>query len=548
MLTVREALALPVFAEARLVAGQQGLDRAINWVHIVDIPDARYEWDRQGVLLLTAGYGLRDHLDRQAMLVPQLVERGFAGIVLATGYYFDRAPDIIRLKGDALNFPVIETPPHLLFIEVTEAILGRIVNRQYALLRQSIGIHERLTELVLQGAGLDVLAETLAALLQRSITIESAAFHVLASARRGPVDAAREQSVAAGRTTPELARHLLDMGVFAQLLAEKRPLQLAPLPQLGMELARIVAPVIVDQAIVAYIWIIAEERPLTQLDELAISHAATVAALILFKEQAVQQARDEQQGELIDRLLSGEVDAHALAAKAQQLQFRLDRPQQVVLLQQTTSRGPGVADELMESVARWLRGEPKRPLVALRRSQLILLLESDRPADGRALAARLVTDLLHPGQQLLAGVGDPARPLLEAPGGIRRSYDEAREALQVGRLLGQAHGVACFGDLGLLHWLYHLPPGRWDGNAYLGQIRALAAYDARRGTDLVGTLQAYLERGAVLVETAQALFIHRNTLLHRLERIQQVCGVDLRDPLCRLNLHVAVLGYRLQGG
>lgn len=66
MLTLREALEMPVFATAQVVAGHAGLDNEIRWVHIVEIPDAHYQWKRRGVLLLTAGYGLRDAPQRQA--------------------------------------------------------------------------------------------------------------------------------------------------------------------------------------------------------------------------------------------------------------------------------------------------------------------------------------------------------------------------------------------------------------------------------------------------------------------------------------------------
>jgi DNA-binding PucR family transcriptional regulator len=81
----------------------------------------------------------------------------------------------------------------------------------------------------------------------------------------------------------------------------------------------------------------------------------------------------------------------------------------------------------------------------------------------------------------------------------------------------------------------------------LKYIHDLAAYDEKRATELVKTLESYLDHGSSLVDTAQALYIHRNTLLHRLERIEQLCPVDLHDPLQRLNLHVAVKGYRLHG-
>ncbi|MCA9921316.1 MAG: PucR family transcriptional regulator ligand-binding domain-containing protein, partial [Anaerolineales bacterium] len=201
MLTVNHALAMPVFASARLVAGQAGLENEIRWVHVVDMPDTNYAWQRKGILLLTTGYGLYENPGRQAALIPKLASEGFAGLVLAVGHYFDAMPAIMKEQADVHQFPIIEVSSDLLFIEVTEAILGHIVNNQYQLLQQSTRINEALTRLVLEDANLDDLAKTLAQLLQRSITIESPSFRILASAQVGRVDDARRRSVENGRTT-----------------------------------------------------------------------------------------------------------------------------------------------------------------------------------------------------------------------------------------------------------------------------------------------------------------------------------------------------------
>jgi purine catabolism regulator len=147
ILTVREALELPIFAHATVVAGHAGLDNRIRWVHIIDIPDADFEWGRRDVLLLTAGFGLQDNPESQATLVPILSEQGFAGVVLSIGPYFRHAPQVIRNTADELGFPLIEIPSDVLFVDITEAIFERIINRQYALLKQSNRIHARLTHL-----------------------------------------------------------------------------------------------------------------------------------------------------------------------------------------------------------------------------------------------------------------------------------------------------------------------------------------------------------------------------------------------------------------
>jgi PucR family transcriptional regulator, purine catabolism regulatory protein len=546
-LTVRKALQIPVLASARVVAGEAGLDNEITWVHIVDIPDARFEWARRGVLLLTAGYGLRDSAERQASLIPTLVEQGFAGMVLSTGYYFDEAPAAMRQAADAAGFPLIEAPRDLLFINVTEALLEQIVNHQYSLLQQAGHIHEQLTQLVLQGGNLDQLAETLAGLLARSITIEDTAFRVLAAAQHGRVDEARRRSISHSRTTPEVARRLLGKGIYDRLLQEMGPLRVTPMADLGMEMERFVAPIIVNREIHGYIWIIAGESPLTDLDELAIGHAATVAALIFFHEQLRREAGESLRGDFLTQLLRyGVTDTAVFSEQARRLQYRPQQPHQVLLVKVFPQTG-GSGQLLGHEIEDWLRRHEEFALLVRRDNMLVLIVESDSNERGQQLAQALVEALNHPALPLFIAVGN-VHGEGNGRNGVRQSYEEAQEVMAIAHKLNRQEGVMTFTGLGLLHWLHQLPPDVRAGNAYLDFIRILVAYDAQRSIDLVNTLEAYLDHGGSLVDTAESLYIHRNTLLHRLERIEQLTQLDLRDPWQRLNLHAAVKSYRLQGG
>jgi purine catabolism regulator len=545
MLTVREALSLPVFHDSLLVAGESGIDNVINWVHIVDIPEAHYEWHRRGVLLLTAGYGLRDHPDRLEALIPTLVEQGFAGMVLAVGYNFDRAPDALREAADRLAFPLIEAPREILFIEVTEAILERIVNRQYTLLQQSSAVSEQLTELVLQGANLDGLVATLASLIGRSVLVEDASFRIVASAQAGPVDQARLDSVARGRTAAELSQRLVDAGIYAQLQSRLGPVHLPPLPELGMDMERLVTPIIVDREIHGYLWVIIDDQPVSQLDERAISHAATVAALIIFKDLAVRRAEEAQRGDLLERLLQGPPDSVAIGDQALRLRFRPDRAQQVLVIR-SESGSRGSPQPLLASVETWLSSTMSRHLAAWRGNQLVVVLENGRERANRDVALALHKALNHPGSRLLIGVGRPCSAEEVRQRGIRRSYEEALEAIQIAEATGVTDGVMVFEELGLLHWLYHLPPERLSESVFSRAVDLLAAHDAERNAELVKSLDAFLEHNGSLVDTAQALYIHRNTLLHRLERIRALTGLDLRTAWQRANLYMALKAHQLQ--
>lgn len=543
MLTIREILTLPALAKAEVVAGHDGLDNQIRWAHIVDIPDTHYISGRTKVLLLTAGFGMRDDQVRQETLVKNLIQQGYTALIFSTGYYFDTTPQVIRKSADEAAFPVLEVPPEVMFIEITEAIFEQIINRQYGLLRQANEIHEQLTNMVLQGGDLHMLAQTLASFIKRSITIENTASRMLAYAQYGPIDEARHRSVSQGHTTPEVVQRLYNQGIYEKLLKEMAPVRLPPMPDLGM-MERIVAPIIVDREIHGYIWIIAGDRALTDLDELAIRHGATVAALIIFKEQAVREVEGALRGDFFEQLIKGAKASAVLGEQARQLGYRLKQSHQLLLIH-PMSLNDGSNRPFANVVDNWLRSQGHRALIVWRDDNLVIVFESRRASEGKKLAESMLSALNHPTRQLLIGVGRVFGTPKEEPFGVQRSYEEAREAVEVGIAFDYQEGIVTFEELGLLHWLYHLTPEHQNQNAYLGHIRTLVEYDKSHKTELIKTLETYLDHGGSLVETAQALYIHRNTLLHRINRIEDLCKLEIRNPLQRLNLHAAVKSFHL---
>ncbi|HEX6710013.1 MAG TPA: helix-turn-helix domain-containing protein [Rubrobacter sp.] len=72
-------------------------------------------------------------------------------------------------------------------------------------------------------------------------------------------------------------------------------------------------------------------------------------------------------------------------------------------------------------------------------------------------------------------------------------------------------------------------------------IEPLQEYDRTRRSDLVRTLKTYFAAGANASEAADRLFLHRNSMLYRLDRIQKLTGLDLKDDRVALALQLGLL-------
>ncbi|MEM8858410.1 MAG: PucR family transcriptional regulator ligand-binding domain-containing protein [Chloroflexota bacterium] len=538
MLTVRQALQLPVFEKTQLLAGENGVSNPISWVHTVDAPDAHYEYDRDGVLLLTSGLSLSTTPELQKTIIPNLHEKKFAGLVICTGQYLKDVPEEMRAQADELGFPIIISPPELLFINITEQLLEPIVNQQYALLQKSNLIYDQLTDLVLKGGNLSDLVRTMSRLLNRSILIEDTSLRVIAHVMMEPMDRMRRASILRERSAPRISERLLRAGIYEKLRSELRPVSVPPMSDVGMTLPRLVVPIVVDRDIYGYFWII-NDREDTELVRMAAVHGATVAALIMFKERAVAEAEAALRGDFFDQLLDGAPDLTLLQDQARRLNFNLEKKYQVILIHAPPASG-GNGRPLLRDVQDWIRTIGLQPLTVWHDDRVVIICEGRNAKD---IANRMYEEMSHPARKMLIGIG---RSLIGAEG-IAKSYNEALESIRIAQKLNKLEGVRPFEELGLMHWLYHLPVESVDGNPFMDTIHDLAAHDKRRNTELVKTLEGYLDNGGSLVDTAVKLHIHRNTLVHRLKRIEELCDLDLKDPVGRMNLHVAVKFFRLDG-
>ncbi|GCE03558.1 GAF domain-containing protein [Dictyobacter aurantiacus] len=151
---------------------------------------------------------------------------------------------------------------------------------------------------------------------------------------------------------------------------------------------------------------------------------------------------------------------------------------------------------------------------------------------------------------LSIGIGNTCQYISD----YRRGFAEANEALQMGQNLQEPRVnegkrppiVTHFNDLGVYRYLYKIAHMDDLRDVYQDQIAHIDNYDRRKNTDLLDTLETYLECAGNLTKTSEKLFVHRNTLIQRLERLQSLCDIDLQERSNWLTLQVAIKVYKLR--
>ncbi|WP_164716678.1 PucR family transcriptional regulator [Paenibacillus whitsoniae] len=122
-LTVEEALTIYPLSHAKLVAGHQGVNRMLRSVNVMDAPDAG-DWIKTGEMLLTTAYAMKDQLDIALSLLRMLDERGGAGLGIKVGRYWSAIPQELFDEANRLHIPILELPFEFTFSDQMDALFS----------------------------------------------------------------------------------------------------------------------------------------------------------------------------------------------------------------------------------------------------------------------------------------------------------------------------------------------------------------------------------------------------------------------------------------
>jgi sugar diacid utilization regulator len=272
-------------------------------------------------------------------------------------------------------------------------------------------------------------------------------------------------------------------------------------------------------------------------DELlrAIAHQVAVA---LKKAELIESLSEES----IARELFGALEEErweVAHARARRLGADLERPH--VVLEARALGAPAFADGADARLERALRqAKPGTICDADGRRVRALVPASGAGADPARSLAELLAPLAREFRVALGG-STVRRGAAEARVALAEAADAAFVAL---RLLEEG-GVLLYGDMGAYRYLV----GRLRDGGPQDDLRTavdrLVAYDDERGTQLLATLERYLENGRSLTTSARELSVHVNTLRQRLDRIEALTGMALADEdLLALQLAIKLARLR----
>jgi GAF domain-containing protein len=421
---------------------------------------------------------------------PLLVGGEFVGVLFAanrTRRPF--RPDEVALLGSLAALAAVSLVQTRRTAETAAALAA--LSTAHAGIAQAATAHDRFTEVVLGGGGVDDIAAALGELLGGWVVVLDVDGDRLAAYGAVP------EPLIAARSAGRLVRA---DGQWAVAVTAA-----------GQRLGTLV---------------LGGPADLDESQGRTVERAAMVTALVLLFRLRAAEADHRVRADLLADLLCSTAPDRALVERGRLLGVRLREPHVVVVCRGARPRGLLLAASEAGTGA-GLSGEHADAVVAL-------VPGRDPSAVADALARRYAP-------AVTVGTAGPIVPA----NGVARALAEARTAADALVALGRAGHGAALADLGFVGLVAADAP---DVDAYLTRVLGpLLDYDAARGTDLVATLDAYFACGASPRRAAARLHVHANTVAQRLDRIGVLLGADWSDPERALELQLA-LRLRLVSG
>lgn len=544
--TIETLLKAAPFPGLELAAGKRNTDNVISGANIIDNPDT-YDWIRPGDFLLTTGYLFRED-EEQLRLIRELSELNCAGLGIKVHRYWNAVPDRIVAEADRAGLPVVQIPFRYSLSQIVSYINTQLFHREETMLRRYQDDHAAFFRCAVEGGGLDEIARLASERIGDPVLVTDSEWRLLTWHELPGDPVPLEETLRLVRGEPcfseEFTRDVpSDPARLTASLKRHFP------DGEGDVVCRLV-PVVSGETLYGFITVWETMRKITGMDYVTLEMAAGQCAVERVKARQMEEAAHRQRRSFFDDLLQNRIaSAGAIRSMSRIHGLDADRPYVCAVIQVDQAEVEEAAHRrvhellrLAESTAR----EHGQNLVAFHRmNMVILLIQTRKTAEDQRIDGRICTFLedlddrmekSRPPYIWQIGVSGVCKNALH----LSQAYNNAVEAIRLAGGGAGARRIHYLTEMLSLHFLSSTLDKNKAAEFVNGTLGRLIEYDRRCKAQLTDTLESYFACGQSIVDTAQALFIHKNSLRYRLERIQKILGSELNDAEYCFTLQLAL--------
>ncbi|KKI90437.1 PucR family transcriptional regulator [Bacillus sp. SA1-12] len=524
-------LQLPVFHGAFIVAGKQGISREVQTVNMMDAPDIIH-FLKENDLLITTAFHFKEDIDSLLSLILEMEKQGCSALGIKTKRFLDKIPEAAVSLANELQFPLIELPVQTSLGDIVNQSLSYILDVRTNELDQAMQTHQQFTNDVISGQGIEKIVKRLSTLIDYPV--------VLLNHQLRPLQKQAKQKSIIDRLEELLTKgysfHLpkTTMSSFSMLSETRESISLFPIYTHKSQSSFL--------AVLGFI-------PLSDRSTiLTVEQATNVIAFELMKENALNQhsrrVRNEYFSNFINRTFSSNDE---IISRGREFGLQNDKRYICVAADISdqdktvpTIQYQSKQELIYETIESEIRPfEQPVHIFTMDQSYILLFelvgtwknIEETVLSLLKTIQSKVYT---YYREHISFGISNYAEQLIQVP----VSYKEAKDALYYGNMSGKIQFIEIYQPKEVPEILRMVPIDQLK-KFYTDTFQAFANEPKKDHQDLLQTLSVYLETHCQLSETAKRLYIHRNTVIYRLEKCEEIIGRSIKEPDETLRLRLA---------
>lgn len=499
MISVQDILHRKHFHCAKVVAGEKGLARIVKWVHILEMVDVK-QLIQGNELVLTTGVVLKDNEQGFLSFIEQLHHLNAAGLCVELGEYIAEIPSSVIQLANVLNFPIIVFSEIVKFIEITQDVHSIIISQQFEALKKLEHYAQQINKYSLKTSDTHQILLYMQRYLQVNVVLElkNHSYTFIPNKDAEFFDSIKDSE------SKKIA--FSELNLFEQSYGK--------------------------------VYIYSPTRDLTEFDYLILDRTMVTLSQCVLRDLYIEEKSGSEYRQFLEDWMNGKASNDEIALFLEEWNARLKKAHWLVMISQLKRETKDKDVTYYKiNLRKALEKEGFHSFTVEQSKRLIFILGDMR---GKGCYKDRITRALNEGvnqskwdSQIAVG------RYVQHFNGVQESFLTAQDTVQIRWKIPELSYF--YEDLYLYHLVQVLQKNPLVMAVAQEKIDLLYQYDKKYNSNLIHTLQVYLRCNGLKKETAEKLFIVRQTLYHRLEKIEQILGPDFMEYENRLYLEMVLL-------
>lgn len=513
MLSLQEIMKRKQFEQAEVITGEQGMHRQVKWVHVVEITNIEKLLNGQE-LILSTGVSFGGDNAKFRSFVQQLINCQAAGLCIEKGSFIPSIPQEIIDLADAKQFPLILFHHEVSFVDITQDIHSVLINQQYQMISQLESYSQTLNKKLLTNTNEFEILTYLQEHLETQIIYENSNQEKL--------------------FIPDVPIH-----------ERKKLLCLSNSNSLKGKYLKETVQVLDKQH--GIIHILSRERALSEFDHLLLDRTVTALAQHILRGLYVEEKRRLEESEWLRSWLEGGQTKESIRDFLARNEAIFHKGGVVLLCKKRSQQAPDLDKTYLTLVFRSVFEQQGFAVffTEMKNTLTVILINrreergwKERLSEGTVTLMNKQKDNKGNGMLRLA-VGKYIQPLDQ----LSKSYQSSWEAMQIQEQLLKEEHFSFFEDLHIYRLISFMQKHHDLRDFVMEYLEPVIVHDQKNNGKLLETLKIYLSCNGSKKETASRLYIVRQTLYHRIQKLESLLGEDFMTSEKRLVIEFMVMVY-----